>query len=32
MLLLTFCLNNDEQVKADLEKLHTTNGDELCKT
>ena len=30
--LLTFWLNNDEQVQADLKKLKTTDRLELCKT
>jgi len=30
--LITFWLNEDEQVKADLEKLKSTNRIELCKT
>jgi ArsR family transcriptional regulator, arsenate/arsenite/antimonite-responsive transcriptional repressor len=29
--LLTFWLNNDAQVQADLEKLKTTNRQDLCK-
>ena len=30
--LITFWLNDDEQVKSDLEKLKTTDRIELCKT
>jgi hypothetical protein len=30
--LISYWLNDDEQVKSDLEKLKTTNRIELCKT